>query len=197
LPRQNPTLPRGLKRREPLCVKIFNRKGFCVPPAMSEAGPQGANAGECKWQGRLSRGTPTPLGYGHLTRHPPRKVTPTWGSHPATDRRGRTRKMKGKGARLHATVIKCSGLSGRRKTHVHPTETTPTELGVAPGRSRAFGFVPALGKVHPRLRTTAQAGGSLPRRWSPALRSDPRRPHRASGLLPGRLHLRQEDNTPR
>jgi hypothetical protein len=149
LPRQNPTLPRGLKRGEPLCVKIFNRKGFCVPPAMSEAGPQGANAGACKWQGRLSRGTPTPPGYGHLTRHPPRKVTPTWGSHPATDRRGQTRKMKGKGARLHATVIKCSGLSGRRKTHVHPTETAPTELGVAPGRSRAFGFVPALGKVHP------------------------------------------------
>jgi hypothetical protein len=57
--------------------------------------------------------------------------------------------MKGKGARLYATVIKCSGLSGRRKTHVHPTETAPTELGVARGRSRAFGFVPALGKVHP------------------------------------------------
>jgi hypothetical protein len=92
------------------------------------------------------------LGYGHLTRRPPRKMTPTWGSHPATDRRGQTRKMKGKGARLYATVIKCSGLSGRRKTHVHPTETALTELGVVTGRSRAFGFVPALGKVHPGLR---------------------------------------------
>jgi hypothetical protein len=96
LPRQNPTLPRGLKRGEPLCVKIFNRKGFCIPPAMSEARPQGANAGARKWQGRLSRGTPMPPGYGHLTRHSPRKVTPTWGNHPATDRRGRTRKIKGK-----------------------------------------------------------------------------------------------------
>jgi hypothetical protein len=57
--------------------------------------------------------------------------------------------MKGKGARLYATIIKCSGLSGRKKTHVHPTETAPTELGVARGRSRAFGFVPALGKIHP------------------------------------------------
>jgi hypothetical protein len=57
--------------------------------------------------------------------------------------------MKGKGARLYATIIKCSGLSGRKKTHVHPTETAPTELGVARGRSHAFGFVPALGKVHP------------------------------------------------
>jgi hypothetical protein len=42
--------------------KIFNQKGFCVPPAMSEARPQGANAGACKWQGRLSRGTPMPPG---------------------------------------------------------------------------------------------------------------------------------------
>src|SRR5688572_26314902 len=56
---------------------------------MTEAGPQGANAGACKWQGRLSRGTPMPPGYGHLTRHPPQKVTPTWGSHPVTNRRSR------------------------------------------------------------------------------------------------------------
>jgi hypothetical protein len=160
LPRQSPTLPRGLKRGNPSASrlgnpsasKIFNQKGFCAPPAMSEAGPQGANAGACKWQGRLSRGTPMPPGYGHLTRHPPRKVTPTWGSHPITNRRSRTRKMKGKGVRLHATVTKCSGLSGRRKTHVHPTETVPTELGVASGRSRDFDFVPTFGKVHPGFR---------------------------------------------
>jgi hypothetical protein len=43
---------------------------------------------------------------------------------------------------------KCSGLSGRRKTHVHPTETVPKELSVASGRSRAFSSVPAFGKVH-------------------------------------------------
>jgi hypothetical protein len=42
--------------------KIFDQKGFCIPPAMSEAGPQGANVGVCKWQGRLSRGTPMPPG---------------------------------------------------------------------------------------------------------------------------------------
>jgi hypothetical protein len=46
-----PDPPSGAKRGEPLCVKIFNRKGFCVPLAMSEAGPQGANAGAFKWQG--------------------------------------------------------------------------------------------------------------------------------------------------
>jgi hypothetical protein len=57
--------------------------------------------------------------------------------------------MKGKGARLYTMIIKCSGLSGRKKTHVHSKETAPTELGVARGRSRAFGFVPAFGKVRP------------------------------------------------
>jgi hypothetical protein len=36
-----------------------------------------------------------------------------------------------------------------QKTHVHSKETAPAELGVARGRSRAFGFVPAFGKVHP------------------------------------------------
>jgi hypothetical protein len=46
----------------PSASKIFNQKGFYVPPAMSEAGPQGANVGACKWQGRPSRGTPMPPG---------------------------------------------------------------------------------------------------------------------------------------
>jgi hypothetical protein len=36
-----------------------------------------------------------------------------------------------------------------QKTHMHSKETAPTESGVARGRSRAFGFVPVLGKVHP------------------------------------------------
>jgi hypothetical protein len=35
-----------------------------------------------------------------------------------------------------------------QKTHVHSKETAPAELGVARGRSRAFGFVPAFSKVH-------------------------------------------------
>jgi hypothetical protein len=150
-PRQNPTLPRGLKRGEPICVKIFNRKGFCVPPAMSEAGPQGANTGACKWQGRLSRGTPTPPGYGHLTRHPPRKVTPTWGSHPATDKRGRTRKMKGKGVRLHATVTKCSGLGGRRKHTLQDNLILQARILTAKGSSSTLGVDNTFGEVRPGL----------------------------------------------
>jgi hypothetical protein len=92
-----------------------------------------------------------PLGYGYLTRHLPQKMTPTWASHPATDERGRTRKMKGKGARLYTTIVKVFGPQRPQKTHVHSKETAPVELGVARRRSRALGFVPAFGKVHPGL----------------------------------------------
>jgi hypothetical protein len=38
-----PDPPSGAKRGNPLCAKIFNQKGFRVPPAMSVAGPQEAN----------------------------------------------------------------------------------------------------------------------------------------------------------
>jgi hypothetical protein len=36
-----------------------------------------------------------------------------------------------------------------QKTHMHSKETAPIELGAARGRSHAFGFVTAFGKVHP------------------------------------------------
>jgi hypothetical protein len=78
LPRQSLTLPRGLEGGNPLCVKIFLEKSLpskrlLRSPAISVAGPQEANEGACKWQGRPRRGTPTPLGYGYLTRHLPQK----------------------------------------------------------------------------------------------------------------------------
>jgi hypothetical protein len=66
-----PDPPSGAKKGEPLCVKTgctsphpkFSiKKAFCVLPAISEAGPQGANVGACKWQGRLGRGIPMPPG---------------------------------------------------------------------------------------------------------------------------------------
>jgi hypothetical protein len=112
--------PSGAKRGEPPLRQNFPRKKASIKkasafPAISVAGPQEANEGACKWQGRPSRGTPTPLGYEYLTRHLPRKMTPTWRSHPATDERGRIRKMEGKGAQPYTTIIKCSGLSGRKR----------------------------------------------------------------------------------
>jgi hypothetical protein len=121
LPRQSPTLPRGLEGGNPLCVKIFLKKGLPSKrlsrlPAISVTGPQETNKGACKWQGRPSRGIPMPLGYRYLTRRPPRKITLTWVSNPATDERVRIHKTGGKGTRPYITMIKCSGL-GDHKGH--------------------------------------------------------------------------------
>jgi hypothetical protein len=145
LPRQSPTLPRGLEGANPLCVKIFLGKNLPPKrlsrlPAISVTGPQETNKSACKWLGRPSRGTPTPPGYGYLTRHLPRKITLTWVSNPATDERVRIRKTGGKETQLYITTIKCSGLGGRKR-HIHiqnkllrQNQALPRE-GVAPSAS--------------------------------------------------------------
>jgi hypothetical protein len=144
LPRQSSTLPRGLKGGTPSASKfsskkVFHQKGFCVllrSPAISVAGPQEANEGACKWQGRPSRGTPTPLGYGYLTHHLPRKMTLTWASHHATGERGQIRKMEGKGAQPYTTIIKCSGLSGRKR-HMCTQRKLLQQSQASPGEGAA------------------------------------------------------------
>jgi hypothetical protein len=120
LPRQSPTLPRGLEGANPLCVKIFLEKSLPSKrlsrlPAISVTGPQETNKGACKLQGQPSRGIPTPLGYRYLTRRLPRKITLTWVSNPATDKRVRIRKTGGKETQPYIMVIKCSGLGGRKR----------------------------------------------------------------------------------
>jgi hypothetical protein len=120
LPRQSPTLPRGLEGANPLCVKIFLEKSLPSKrlsrlPAISVTGPQETNKSPCKWQGRPSQGTPTPLGYGYLTRRLPRKITLTWVSNPATDERVRICKTGGKETQPYITMIKCSGLGGHKR----------------------------------------------------------------------------------
>jgi hypothetical protein len=114
LPQQSPTLPRGLEGGNPFRVKIFVEKSHPSKrlsrlPAISVTGPQETNKSACKWQGRPSRGTPTPLGYGYLTRRLPRKITLTWVSNPTTDERVQIRKTGGKEKQPYITMIKCSG----------------------------------------------------------------------------------------
>jgi hypothetical protein len=119
LRRQSLTLPRGLEGGNPLCVKIFLEKKSSIKktclPAISVTGPQETNKGACKWQGRPSRGIPTPLGYGYLTHRLPRKITLTWVSNPATDERVRIRETGGKETQPYITMVKCSGLDGRKR----------------------------------------------------------------------------------
>jgi hypothetical protein len=67
-------------------------------------------------QGRPSRGTPTPPGYGYLTRHLSRKVTHARISDSATDEQVLMLETRGK---KHGFIPKCSGLSSHKEqTHV-------------------------------------------------------------------------------
>jgi hypothetical protein len=164
LPRQSPTLPRGLEGGNPLCVKIFLEKSLPSKrlsrlPAISVTGPQETNKGACKWQGRPSRGIPTPLGYGYLTRRLPRKITLTWVSNPATDERVRICKTGGKETQPYIMMIKCSGLGGRkrhtciqnkllRQNQASPGEgATPSTSSPPSARSASASYDGASGRI--------------------------------------------------
>jgi hypothetical protein len=141
LTRQSPTLPRGLEGGNPLCVKIFLGKSLppkrlsCFP-AISVTEPRETNKSACKRQGRPSRGTPTPPGYGYLTHHLPRKITLTWVSDPATDEQIRIRETGGKETQLYITTTKCSGLGGRER-HIHIQNKLLRQNQASPGGGAA------------------------------------------------------------
>jgi hypothetical protein len=123
LPRQSLTLPRGLEGGTPSARQNFPRKSFlpkrllCFPTiSISESCKTSKSAR--KRQGRPSRGTLTPPGYGYLTRHLPRKVTLTRISDYVTDEQVRIIETRGKETQLYNTTAKCLGLGGRER-HMH------------------------------------------------------------------------------
>jgi hypothetical protein len=61
-----------------------------------------------EWQGRPSRGTPTPPGYGYLTRHLPHRATHTRLSGSASRQASPSARNEGE-TRLHAKIPRCSG----------------------------------------------------------------------------------------
>jgi hypothetical protein len=61
-----------------------------------------------EWQGRPSRGTPTPPGYGYLTRHLPHMATHTRLSGSAS-RQASPSAQNEEETRLHAQIPRCSG----------------------------------------------------------------------------------------
>jgi hypothetical protein len=74
-------------------------------------------------QGRPSRGTHTPLGYGYLTRHLPRKVAHARISDSATNKQVLMLETRGK---KHGFIPKCSGLSSHKEqTHVLEVTMVP------------------------------------------------------------------------
>jgi hypothetical protein len=78
-------------------------------------------------QGRLSRGTPTPPGYGYLTRHLPRKATHARLSGSAS-RQASPGARNEEETRHHAQMPKCSGLSGHNEQT--PILRVPLQIGL-------------------------------------------------------------------
>jgi hypothetical protein len=78
-------------------------------------------------QGRPSRGTPTPLGYGYLTRHLPRKATHTRLSGSAS-RQASPSARNEEETRHYAQMPKCSGLSSRKEKT--PILRVPLQTGL-------------------------------------------------------------------
>jgi hypothetical protein len=69
-----------------------------------------------KRQGRPSRGTPTPPGYGYLTHHLPRETTLARTNIPVTDEKVQMLGIRGKETQLYKRGEGVfSGLSGRRR----------------------------------------------------------------------------------
>jgi hypothetical protein len=67
-----------------------------------------------EWQGRPSQGTPTPPGYGYLTRHLPRRATHTRLSGSAS-RQASPSARNEEETRLHAQISRCSGLDSHNE----------------------------------------------------------------------------------
>jgi hypothetical protein len=171
LPQQSPTLPRGLEGGNPHCVKIFLGKSLppkrlsCFP-AISVTEPRETNKSACKRQGRPSRGTPTPPGYGHLTRHLPRKITLTWVSDPATDEQVRIRETGGKETQLYITTTKCSGLGGHER-HIRVQNKLLRQNQALPGGEAApSASSPTSASFPPSARSAPASDGSASGRIS-------------------------------
>jgi hypothetical protein len=69
-----------------------------------------------EWQGRPSRGTPTPPGYGYLTRHLPRRATHTRLSGSASRQASPSARNKEE-TRYYTQIPRCSGLDSHNNKH--------------------------------------------------------------------------------
>jgi hypothetical protein len=122
LPRQSPTLPRGLEGGNPSASifsseKFSTKTTFVLSDYIDDRILQASKSAR-KRQGRPSQGTPTPPGYGYLTRHLPRKVTLARINNSATNEQVRILETRGKATQLYSTTITCLGLDDREK-HMH------------------------------------------------------------------------------
>jgi hypothetical protein len=105
-----------------------------------------------EWQGRPSRGTLTPPGYGYLTHHLPQKVTLARISDSVTDEQVLMLETRGKKTQLYNTTIKMFRPQRPRKTYACFRQTVPAGSDIGGGRSSILGVISTLGGIWPGLR---------------------------------------------
>jgi hypothetical protein len=104
-----------------------------------------------KRQGRPSRGTPTPPGYGYLTRHLPREATLALTNIPVTDGKVQILETGGKETQLYNTARVCSGLGGRRRHTLQDNPILQARALTLEGGSSTLGIDDTFGEVRPSL----------------------------------------------
>jgi hypothetical protein len=128
--------------------------------------------GTLKRQGRPSRGTPTPPGYGYLTHHLPRKVTRARTSDSATDEQVLTYETRGKKMQLYNPTLKMFRPQRPQKTYAYLKQTVPSDSDIGRGSSSTLDVVSTLGRIWPGLRRRRERkdlhlkGGSQRRAWA-------------------------------
>jgi hypothetical protein len=151
LPQQKPNLPRGLEGGTPSASKFssekFSTKTTFVPFDYIDNRILKTSERDLERQGRPSRGTPTPPGYGYLTHHLPQKVTHARISDSATEQ-VLTLETRGKKMQLYTLTLKKFRPQRPQETY---TKLFPTGSGVGRGRSGTLGVVPTRGRIWPGL----------------------------------------------
>jgi hypothetical protein len=161
-----------------------------------------------KRQGRPSRGTPTPPGYGYLTHHLPREATLARTNIPVTDKKVQILETRGKETQLYNTARVCFGLGGRRKHTLQDNPILQARVLTLEGGSSTLGINDTFGEVRPSLGrrrgpristlkddVIATPGQSLPGS-SPGIRPEQAARPVTPGPWPAVLQGRQPDPRP-
>jgi hypothetical protein len=104
-----------------------------------------------KRQGRPSRGTPTPPGYGYLTHHLPREATLAHTDNSVTSEKVQILETRGKETQLYITARVCLGLGGRRKHTLQDNPILQARILTVEGSSSTLGVSYTFGEVRPGL----------------------------------------------
>jgi hypothetical protein len=104
-----------------------------------------------KRQGRPSRGTPTPPGYGYLAHHLPREATLARTNISVTDKKVQILETRGKETQLYNMARVCFGLDGHRKHTLQDDPILQARILTLEGSSGTLGVDNTFGEVRPGL----------------------------------------------